>query len=110
MPDDPPGDWSCCGSFAIASDHPCLPGHFPGDPIVPGVVLLDHALALLQAAHPGLVVRGLRTVRFRQPVLPAQAVAVRAGPVRAGEIAFSGLRAGEIVLAGAVRLETPAHP
>ena len=27
----------------FGSDHPALPGHFPGRPIVPGVVLLDHA-------------------------------------------------------------------
>ena len=30
----------------VAADHPALPGHFPGRPIVPGVLLLD---AVLQA-------------------------------------------------------------
>jgi 3-hydroxymyristoyl/3-hydroxydecanoyl-(acyl carrier protein) dehydratase len=39
----------------IASDHPALTGHFPGFPIVPGVVLLDEILYAIErsqtAAH-----------------------------------------------------------
>ena len=40
-------------TLRIAPDHPSLPGHFPGFPIVPGVVLLDetlHAIERLQGA------------------------------------------------------------
>ena len=33
------------GSFTIPADHPTLPGHFPGRPVVPGVVLLDEVMA-----------------------------------------------------------------
>jgi len=32
----------------IPADHPAIPGHFPGNPLVPGVVLLD---AVLDAAE-----------------------------------------------------------
>lgn len=37
-------------TLEIPADHPALPGHFPGNPIVPGVVLLDAALAEIEAA------------------------------------------------------------
>jgi 3-hydroxyacyl-[acyl-carrier-protein] dehydratase len=37
----------------IAADHPALAGHFPGLPIVPGVVLLDEALHAIEQAQGG---------------------------------------------------------
>lgn len=38
------------GDFRITADHPALAGHFPGNPLVPGAVLLDRALSLLEAS------------------------------------------------------------
>ncbi|MBC7800134.1 MAG: beta-hydroxyacyl-ACP dehydratase, partial [Gemmatimonadaceae bacterium] len=62
------------GEFDIPHDHPCLPGHFPGRPIVPGVVLLDAAFALILAGHPGQRVTGLPSIKFTHPVRPGDTV------------------------------------
>ena len=35
---------------AIPADHPAYPGHFPGNPVLPGVVLLDAAVNAITAA------------------------------------------------------------
>ncbi len=59
--------------FTIPHDHPCLPGHFPGRPIVPGVVVLDRVLAAIEAGHGGaLGPLRMPQVKFAQPLLPGE--------------------------------------
>lgn len=62
--------------FTVAPSHPCLPGHFPGRPIVPGVVVLDHVLAAIEAAHGPLGPLRLPQVKFVAPLLPGEAARV----------------------------------
>lgn len=60
----------------IASDHPALPGHFPGRPVVPGVVILDRVLAAIEAAGAPLGSLQLPQVKFLRPLLPGQAARI----------------------------------
>ncbi len=59
----------------VAADHPAYAGHFPGHPILPGVVLLDEALHAL-AARQGLTATGgqIRSAKFLNPVSPGEAL------------------------------------
>ena len=57
--------------FCVAADHPSLPGHFPQQPIVPGVLLLDHLLCQLQRAT-GRSVLCLRQVKFSAALQPQE--------------------------------------
>jgi 3-hydroxymyristoyl/3-hydroxydecanoyl-(acyl carrier protein) dehydratase len=58
--------------FSIPADHPSLPGHFPGQPIVPGVVVLDRVLEAIEDTHGALGPLRLPQVKFAQPLLPGE--------------------------------------
>ena len=106
--------------FAIAADHPSLPGHFPGQPVVPGVVVLDRVLAAAEALL-GTTPPALRMpqVKFVRPLLPGQPARLRLEPalgadgglrlkfrvsLRGGDAAAPGdtIATGELVPGGLV--------
>ena len=56
-------------TLRIPAAHPALPGHFPGNPIVPGVVLLDRIAAALERADGARLAR-IDAVKFLAPLRP----------------------------------------
>ena len=59
-------------NFSITPDHPSLPGHFPGQPVVPGVVVLERVVDAIEAGHGPLGALRLPQVKFVQPLLPGE--------------------------------------
>jgi 3-hydroxyacyl-[acyl-carrier-protein] dehydratase len=94
------------GRFVIRPDHPALPGHFPGNPLVPGVVLLDEALALIRQHLPG-VTTALR-VKFTAVVRAGEAIEVRLIANTVGGLSFTALRDDIAVMSGSLRRDPPA--
>lgn len=59
-------------SYTIEKNHPSLPGHFPGHPIVPGVIILQRVVTALESEikQSQCKIIGFPSVKFLNPVLP----------------------------------------
>lgn len=63
------------GKYTVKGDEFFLQGHFPGNPIVPGVIqcemIAQTAVALIPDVHDSLpMYTGLNNVKFKNPLLP----------------------------------------
>jgi len=74
----------------IHADHPSLPGHFPGAPLVPAVVILDEVVAALAEWRQNSQLSGIRNVKFLAPLKPEQpfTILLSATSKNAGEVTF----------------------
>jgi len=63
--------------IAVSAGHPSFAGHFPGNPIVPGVVLLDLVASAIERelAQPARVA-AIPSTKFQRPVAPDEAIDV----------------------------------
>jgi 3-hydroxymyristoyl/3-hydroxydecanoyl-(acyl carrier protein) dehydratase len=94
------------------ADLPAAKGHFPGNPIVPGALLLAEVLQAIGAQSGARLTPGhVKAAKFFAPVRPGERVRIEFGAAGAGEVKFSCTVAGAIVMNGQVRwLPIPATP
>jgi 3-hydroxyacyl-[acyl-carrier-protein] dehydratase len=88
----------------FAEDHPTAEGHFPGNPILPGALLVD-AVLLAVSDERGAPSCKVRTVKFLRPVRPGDDLRIE-WEVKDGETHFSCVlpASGEIAVSGILRL------
>ena len=94
----------------IGADHPSLPGHFPGAPIVPGVVILDEILVALSEWREDSRPSVMRSVKFLRPLMPEQSFTIRLAAKRENEneIDFSCRVEDRVIVEG--RLQVCSQP
>ncbi len=85
-------------NFCIAADHPALPGHFPGAPVVPGVLLLAEGLRQLEmlVAAP-IRCRCIESAKFLRPVAAGTTVTAKLTLIEHGQTRVEFFVAGKLV-------------
>jgi 3-hydroxyacyl-[acyl-carrier-protein] dehydratase len=90
--------------LCVPATHPALPGHFPGAPVVPGVLLIDLLLdAAERALGRALEPHALAHVKFLAPLLPAQ-VARADASLEGTRLRFRVEHAGQPLASGLMEL------
>lgn len=105
------------GEYTVRGDEPFLRGHFPGQPLLPGVLLIEAAAQLAGvvaqsdpgvAPLPGLKLAALRAVKILGSARPGEVVLLEAAiSGRLGRLVQARVRAsvsGRIVLEGELSL------
>lgn len=100
-------------TVCFAAGHPAFAGHFPGRPMVPGVLLLDAALHAATEARmsvgngQGHALRcQITSAKFLSPVLPGETVTISCTPTPAGHTRFDISGGGRQVATGTFSFES----
>ena len=84
----------------VAPDHPSLPGHFPGRPLVPGVLLLEQVALGLRAWRGQRLARVVEA-KFVAPLRPAEAAELSLHE-QGGRVHFEIRRNGAVLARGVI--------
>ena len=86
----------------LSAQHPAAQGHFPGNPVIPGAVLLSEAVRLIEAdLGVSLAPYRIRRAKFPSPARPGDEVLIEFSD-GLGSIKFECAVKGNTVLVGEV--------
>jgi 3-hydroxymyristoyl/3-hydroxydecanoyl-(acyl carrier protein) dehydratase len=95
---------------ALADPHPAAEGHFPGNPVIPGAVLLAETLSAVAAGlGADLSCARVRSAKFLAPARPGDRLVIEYWRSGAG-VRFSCAIAGRPVLTGEVACDASSTP
>ena len=97
-------------TLRFAADHPTGAGHFPGNPIIPGALLLAEVLRSIgNATGQHFKECQIKSAKFLHPVRPGDSVEIEYAVSAQGIIDFKCAVAGTRVLSGIISATTDAQ-
>ena len=87
----------------LAAAHPTAAGHFPGNPIIPGALLLAEVLRCIEHAEGARYVScNVKSAKFLHPARPGDMVEIEYSRSALGTIEFQCAVGGTKVLSGGI--------
>ena len=97
-------------TLKFSADEPFFKGHYPDFPVTPGVMLIDRAVtAAKNMLGRNFVLKGIRKVKFSNPVLPDEAVSLKVEPRGEGEISYCFSKEGMLCASGILYFDCNGH-
>ena len=95
--------------WVVPLDHPAFAGHFPGTPILPGVVLLDIALqAIAETSGIALDTCEISAVKFLSPANPGDELTLNHSRLASGTLRFDIVAGERKIASGSIVPKVPA--
>jgi 3-hydroxymyristoyl/3-hydroxydecanoyl-(acyl carrier protein) dehydratase len=90
-------------TLRLAADHPTAAGHFPGNPIIPGALLLAEVVRCIEQAEGARFVScNVKAAKFLAPARPGDTVEIEYSRSAQGTLEFQCTVGGTKVLSGGV--------
>ena len=96
----------------VRPDSPWFSGHFPGEPILPGVAQIEMALdAIKRLNQKSLRISGVKRIRFKQVIRPDDKLKITVAPHKKDALSylFRIMVNGELVSNGILMVEELAE-
>jgi len=97
------------GDIRVLPDSPWFCGHFPGEPILPGIAQLGMVFEVIkQSCNQNLKISSINRVRFKQIIRPNDRLRVIATPLKGetGSYFFRIIVEDEMVCSGVMTVTT----
>jgi len=91
--------------FIVNSSHPSISGHFPGNPIVPGAVIIENVIKAFSGSDDSREVVSLSTVKFIKPIGVNQKVSVNFHSISTELISFECISNNVVSVFGRFKVE-----
>ncbi|MBK8175216.1 MAG: hypothetical protein IPK66_08115 [Rhodospirillales bacterium] len=92
----------------VSDDHPSLSGHFPGHPLVPGVVILQRVIAALEDQDSDCRMVEVSRVKFLKPLFPNQTFEIAIQQISTERVEFACQCGGIVIACGRLIITTTA--
>jgi 3-hydroxyacyl-[acyl-carrier-protein] dehydratase len=92
----------------IDTNHPALAGHFPGNPIVPGVLILDEVVMAARQWRGQVRVKSIASVKFSAALKPGCPFSIKLQDAEHSHIAFECSLDGSRLASGRIEVELDA--
>ena len=88
----------------ISEDHPSLAGHFPGHPVVPGVVMLGEITnAIREMSKENIEFVSMPSAKFISPLNPGEPLTIRLDQQTDGTTEFTCTTGSRLIASGSLR-------
>ena len=88
----------------IGANHPSLAGHFPGHPVVPGVVMLGEVMnAIREMAKAKIEFVGMPSAKVMSPLNPGEPLTIRLDQQGDGAAEFTCTTGSRLIASGCLR-------